>query len=181
MVPPEEKEATPQAGGPGQAPAVPAPPGPAPSGPADGAQDSHPGTQQFYDDAYPEDGGGYASAEPPGTALAIAPPSPPEDQTIGSQPPAPPSGGGGGGGDGHDEDDEGMVRMSFFDHLAELRTRLLYSVGGLALAFALPLLYANGLWNIASRPAVYALEQLKVNPPELTQIKPMETFNVIWL
>ena len=71
--------------------------------------------------------------------------------------------------------------MSFFDHLAELRTRLFYAIGGLVVAFSLSLFYANGLWDIASRPAVYALEQLKVSPPELTQIKPMETFNIIWI
>ncbi|MBI3696277.1 MAG: twin-arginine translocase subunit TatC [Acidobacteria bacterium] len=74
-----------------------------------------------------------------------------------------------------------MVRMSFFEHLAELRRRLLYAIGGLGVAFALSLTFANRLWDVVSRPAVYALEQLKVNPPELAQIAPLEYFNIVWI
>jgi len=32
-----------------------------------------------------------------------------------------------------------------------------------------------------SEPAVSALRQLQVNPPELTQIEPLEYFNIVWL
>src|SRR5512140_1936373 len=40
------------------------------------------------------------------------------------KPPSPPSGGGGGG-DGDGEDEEHMLRMSFLEHLEELRSRIL--------------------------------------------------------
>ncbi|HYM13707.1 MAG TPA: twin-arginine translocase subunit TatC [Bryobacterales bacterium] len=144
---------------------------------------------EYYDDPYSDYNDPYVSSESssPTTAL-VAATAPPIEETGSSggpppsPPPAPPSGGGGGGdgGDGDDEE-EGMVRMSFFDHLAELRRRLLYSVAGLVVAFGICLTFANSLWDVISRPAVYALEQLKVNPPELAQIAPMEYFNIVWI
>jgi sec-independent protein translocase protein TatC len=144
---------------------------------------------EYYDDPYYDYSDPYVSSESssPSTALVAATAPPVEETGFGggpppTPPPAPPSGGGGGGGDGWDADDEeGMVRMSFFDHLAELRRRLLYSVAGLVAAFGICLTFANSLWDIISRPAVYALEQLKVNPPELAQIAPMEYFNIVWI
>lgn len=74
-----------------------------------------------------------------------------------------------------------MVRMSFFEHLDELRHRLLHAAGGLVVAFALSLTFANRLWDIIARPAVSALTQLKVDPPVLAQLAPLEFFNIVWL
>ncbi len=120
---------------------------------------------RFYDDAYesPEDGG-----RAPATAVAPAGPPPP---------PPPP----GGADEEPDDEEEGMVRMSFFEHLEELRTRILHALGGLVVAFALSLTFANRLWDVIARPAVKALTDLKVNPPELAQIAPLEFFNIVWL
>jgi sec-independent protein translocase protein TatC len=88
-------------------------------------------------------------------------------------PPPPPSDGDSG------EEENGMLRMSFLDHLQELRTRILRALWGVAVAFAVSLTFSNQLWDFVSQPAVQALKALGY-PPTLKQITPMESFNVIW-
>ena len=90
------------------------------------------------------------------------------------QPPAPPP-----PPDEEDADDEGMLRMSFMDHLAELRLRILRALAGIAVASILSLTFSNQLWKFVSQPAVQALTALHYEPT-LVQITPMEAFNVIW-
>jgi sec-independent protein translocase protein TatC len=102
-------------------------------------------------------------ARPP--ALA-APPKPP--------PPPPPA-------DDEDPEEEGMLRMSFMDHLGELRSRLLKAIVGVGLAFILALTFCGPLWKLIEAPAKGALIQLGVNPPKLAMLSPMEGFNVIYL
>jgi sec-independent protein translocase protein TatC len=80
-----------------------------------------------------------------------------------------------------DEEEEGMLRMSFMEHLEELRARILKALMGLAVAFFLSIWFCKDLWNVVSAPAVIALQHLKINPPNLAQITPMEQFNVIYL
>jgi sec-independent protein translocase protein TatC len=94
-----------------------------------------------------------------GGSNALPPPSPPED----------------------DEEDEGMLRMSFLEHLEELRTRLIRMLMGIAVAFLVSLTFSNQLWLFVSEPAVAALRQLGYKQPTLTQITPMEVFNVVWV
>jgi sec-independent protein translocase protein TatC len=91
-------------------------------------------------------------------------------------PPSPPT-------DSDDEDPEehGMLRMSFMEHLEELRSRILKALYGLVVAFVLSLVFAGQLWDIISEPAVSALKHLKVVPPHLVQITPMESFSIIWV
>ena len=86
------------------------------------------------------------------------------------KPPEPPAEG---------DEDEGMARMSFLEHLEELRKRLLLALGGVGIAFALSLLFSNQLWNVVVAPAVDALTRLHVNPPSLRLISPMDTFQII--
>jgi sec-independent protein translocase protein TatC len=95
----------------------------------------------------------------------------------GRRTPPPPSGN---GGDGGDEDEDGMLRMSFLEHLEELRSRLIKCLIGIAVAFALSLTFASPLWTIVSQPAIAALKTLGY-APELVQITPMEAFNTIWV
>jgi len=94
----------------------------------------------------------------------------------GRTPPAPPP-----DDDDEDEDDQGMLRMSFMEHLEELRSRIIRALAGFGVAFLLCLIFANQLWQIVSEPAVAALTALKVNPPELAQLAPMEAFSTIWV
>ena len=112
---------------------------------------------------------GPATAEVvPAPIVARTPPSPP--------PPPPPS-----SEDEEDGEEEGMLRMSFMEHLEELRSRILKALAGLVVAFFVSMFFTKDLWRIVSEPAVSALTHLGINPPELVAITPMEQFNIIWL
>jgi sec-independent protein translocase protein TatC len=100
---------------------------------------------------------------------ATAPPAPPP-------PPEPPP-----AKEPEDEEEAGMLRMSFMQHLEELRGRIIAALYGLAVAFVASLVYAGKLWDIISDPAVEALKHLKVDPPQLAQLTPMESFSIIWV
>ncbi len=115
---------------------------------------------------------------PPAARTPRRPASPPGGVSGGGSRrlPPPPSGGGGG-----EEEEEGMLRMSFLEHLEELRMRIFYALGGFIVAFLLSLTFCKELWAVVSAPAVDALRTLGVNPPNLSQITPMEAFNVIWV
>jgi sec-independent protein translocase protein TatC len=80
---------------------------------------------------------------------------------------------------GEEDDDEGMLRMSFMDHLAELRTRLLRMIFGILVAAVGCLAFSKPLWEVVSAPAAEALKSLGLNQT-LVQTQPMEAFNVIW-
>jgi sec-independent protein translocase protein TatC len=108
---------------------------------------------------------------PPASVPAvILPPTPP--------PPPPPK--------SSEDDDEspeekGMLRMSFMEHLEELRARLIRSVIGIIAAFVVSITFCKPLWHVVAAPAVQALTHLGVKPPNLVAISPMEQFNVIYL
>jgi len=74
-----------------------------------------------------------------------------------------------------------MARMSFLEHLEELRKRLLLAIGGVGVAFFLCLFFSDQLWEIVVGPATTALIHLKVNPPTLKQISPMDSFRIMWM
>jgi sec-independent protein translocase protein TatC len=133
-------------------------------------------TDENYDGYPTEDSPG----APAGAAVAVAPtPTPPAPAAGGgAPPPKPPSSDDGDGGDG---DDDGMLRMSFLQHLEELRSRIIKALLGIGVAFFLSLTFTNELWLIVSAPAVDALRSLGYDNPGLTQIKPMEVFSVIWI
>lgn len=97
-----------------------------------------------------------------------APPPPP--------PPPPPTD----DGDGEGDEERGMLRMSFMEHLAELRSRLIRAIGGVFVAFLVSMLFSKPLWIFVQAPASAALKQLGYSP-DLVQISPMETFNIVWL
>ena len=79
------------------------------------------------------------------------------------------------------EEEDGMARMSFMDHLNELRHRILMMVYGLVVAFAFAMIFHNDLWRIVHQPATAALMNLHVVPPELAQIGPMDVFQITWM
>lgn len=80
-----------------------------------------------------------------------------------------------------DDEEEGMLRMSFLEHLEELRARIIRALAGVGVAFVVSLTFANQLWLIVSEPAVAALKQLGLPDPRLAQIAPMEVFNIVWV
>jgi len=74
-----------------------------------------------------------------------------------------------------------MLRMSFMEHLEELRARLLRAVIGIVLAFVLSITFCKPLWRIVSEPAVQALTNLGIKPAKLVTLTPMEGFNIVYL
>jgi sec-independent protein translocase protein TatC len=93
-------------------------------------------------------------------------------------PPPPPKPPVPGGEDGDEE--EGMLRMSFMEHLEELRSRILKALVGIAVAFLVSLTFSNELWRVIQAPATEALKHLGIVPPRLVQIAPMEVFTIVW-
>ena len=71
--------------------------------------------------------------------------------------------------------------MSFFEHLTELRSRIVKMVFGVLAAVLVSFSFCNQLWRLIAAPAVEALTALGINPPHLKAITPMEQFNVIWV
>ncbi len=135
---------------------------------------------EYHDDAYSDYGEGYTSSASDSPSTALATTTAPPAEVAPPAPPPPPPGGPGGEEPGEGEE-EGMARMSFFEHLEELRRRIIYGLLGLAVAFGVSLFFANGLWNVVSRPAISALQQLGVVPPKLAQTTPVEYFYIVWM
>src|SRR5690349_12791334 len=126
----------------------------------------------------------YGSAHP-GQALASYQP-PPENikeeaavPAVRTPPPPPPPPPTAEDEEEEDEEDEGMLRMSFMEHLEELRSRILRALAGVVVAFIVSLTFTNTLWRIVSAPAIEALKHLHYSPT-LVQITPMETFTIVW-
>ena len=124
----------------------------------------------------------YAGADSPGdeppagpelsrgqTAVQPVPPPPPPP----TPPPAEEE-------DEEDDEEEGMVRMSFLEHLEELRMRIILALMGLGVSFLLCIIFANQLWSIISRPGLEALKNVGAEP-NLVFLKPIEAFSVIWI
>jgi sec-independent protein translocase protein TatC len=133
-----------------------------------------------YDDGYPHEPPVEVAPEP----VKPAPPPSKEVATVprrpaggGKKPPSPPPPPGGDDGDG---EEDGMLRMSFLEHLEELRSRIIRALLGIGVAFGLCIFFMDDLWRIVAAPAVSALKTLKYEP-ELVQISPMEAFNIIWV
>jgi sec-independent protein translocase protein TatC len=139
-------------------------------------------TPYEYDSYYP-----HSNEDPYSSGGEMAPAAPAAEEN----PPATEAAAGGGGGEPPpkdpepeeepDHDEDGMLRMSFLEHLDELRTRIIRSLAGVGVAFALSLFFANQLWLIVSAPAVDALKQIGMADPRLAQIAPMEVFNIVWV
>ena len=89
-------------------------------------------------------------------------------------PPPPPA-------DDEDEEDEGMLRMSFLEHLEEMRHRIIRALQGFGVAFLLCIVFCYQLWDFVVAPATDALTKLGVNPPNLVINEPMEGFSIIWV
>jgi sec-independent protein translocase protein TatC len=78
-----------------------------------------------------------------------------------------------------DGDDDGMLRMSFLEHLEELRSRIIKIIIGIFVALCVSFTFTDPLWKFVVQPAKAAL-LANGFPPTLAQITPMEAFNVVW-
>ena len=123
-----------------------------------------------YEDPYSYGSDTYSEPPVETSVPAVAPAEPP--------PPSPPATSAAEEGD---EEEEGMLRMSFLEHLEELRTRILRSLIGLGVAFALSLTFSERLWGIVQEPAAAALRDLGYKDLGLVFTSPMESFTIIWM
>jgi sec-independent protein translocase protein TatC len=122
-----------------------------------------------YDDPYTYGTDTYAEPPVESAVPAAVPAEPP--------PPAPPAA----TDEEEGEDDDGMLRMSFLEHLEELRSRLLRALIGLGVAFAVSLTFSERLWAIVQEPASAALRNLGYEDLGLVFTSPMESFTIIWM
>jgi sec-independent protein translocase protein TatC len=83
--------------------------------------------------------------------------------------------------DSSSDGEDGMLRMSFLEHLQELRSRIIKMVMGVLVATVISFSFCSQLWRVIAGPAVEALTSLGIKPPTLKAITPMEQFNVIWV
>ncbi len=135
----------------------------------DAHHDSHHYDGYTYDDPYSQ-----VDHQPSTPTAAVAPVVPTSSAGgSGSPPPAAKI-------DPEDEEDDGMLRMSFMEHLEELRSRLIKTLSGVAVAFFLSMIFANEIWKLISDPAADALRRLGY-PPTLKQLSPTDAFTVIWM
>lgn len=130
-------------------------------------------TPESYDDPYAQDDHLAqdtlpAPAEPAAVVPAPAPPPPPSDTSSKKE------------GEDDDEEENGMLRMSFLEHLEELRSRIIKALSGLGIAFIGCIFFTNYLWNAVRQPAAAALKSLGY-PEDLAQLTPTEAFTVIWV
>jgi sec-independent protein translocase protein TatC len=155
-----------------------------PASPAEADSQPGPSDAPTEYDTYPsyEEPYGYEET-PPSTAAAEESPATPAaavasaDGGSKSPPPEPPNS----EPKADEDDEEGMLRMSFLEHLDELRSRIIKALAGVGIAFAVSLVFANQLWIIVSDPAMDALRQIGLKDPRLAQITPMEVFSTVWV
>jgi sec-independent protein translocase protein TatC len=156
--------------------------------PVGGADDSESSSLKptYYDDPYDDYGNdqpttktqetGSTTAveepkkEPPAAAAVPPAGSPPDDDDDSSG----------------DDDEEGMARMSFLEHLEELRTRILQSLYGLGIAYLSCLIFAKQLLGFVIVPIERALQEITardswVPPLQLVAITSMEQFHMMYI
>lgn len=101
------------------------------------------------------------------------------------------SSGGSGGGSrtppppGDDDDDEpderGMLRMSFLEHLEELRTRIIRALQGFGVVFLVCVIFSDQLFAIIMAPGWAAMKATGIQGAGFISIDPMENFQIIWV
>src|SRR5580658_556672 len=93
-------------------------------------------------------------------------------------PPPPPP-----GGDDDDDDGEegGMLRMSFMEHLEELRTRIIRTLWGFGAIFLLCVIFSTQLFEVVKRPGDIALKATGDPNAHLVAIDVLENFQIIWV
>ncbi|HEY4365035.1 MAG TPA: twin-arginine translocase subunit TatC [Bryobacteraceae bacterium] len=89
-------------------------------------------------------------------------------------PPPPPA-------DEDDEEEDGMLRMSFLEHLEELRSRIIKMVYGFGVVFLLCMIFCQELFKIVMAPGFDALKRIGNPENHFVAISPMEQFSIIWL
>lgn len=140
----------------------------------------------YYDDPYDDYRYDHPSSESRETGPATAVEEPKKEPTAAAAvPPAGPPPDDDDDSSGDDEE-EGMVRMSFLEHLEELRTRILQSLYGLGIAYLGCLIFAKQLLGAVIVPIERALIEITTrdnwDPPlQLVAITSMEQFHMMYI
>lgn len=142
---------------------------------ASGSSEPEVSYQQTVDDPYGYGYDPYATSQPVETSSSNVPAV---TEPATPPPPTPPASSETDEED--DGDDEGMLRMSFLEHLEELRSRIIKALAGMGVAFLAALIFAKDLWNVVRAPAATALTSLGFKP-DLAQITPMDSFTTIYV
>ena len=149
---------------------------------ASGGSDSD---SSYYDDPYHDESDHLYDdphADPPASAGSSDAKSGSKSEG-GSSPPAPPPS------SDEEDDEEDMARMSFLEHLEELRTRILRALGGLLAVYVLCIAFSNDLLQLVVEPFMAASQQVAAQLSEelqgeairLINISPLEQFQVQYI
>ena len=79
------------------------------------------------------------------------------------------------------DDEAGLLRMSFLEHLEELRARIIKALWGFGAIFLVCVLFSYPLFKIVERPGLIALRNTGVPGAHFVQTNVMESFSIIWV
>lgn len=113
------------------------------------------------------------AARDAGSSVATEAPPEPQSGGGGTEPPS----GDGGGGDEGDGDEPGMAKMSFLDHLEELRRRIIYALIAVAAGFFICFAFSQQIFEYMSEPLRGALREMKM-AEALYFTKPTDPFTM---
>ena len=112
----------------------------------------------YYDDPFSDDAYNYDNDSPEAEEQAVVKAEPERSNTT--PPPLGPTT----DLDDDEDDEEGMARMSFLEHLEELRTRLVRAFLGLLVAYIVSLAFAKELFRLFAEPFKAAAIKLPYDP-----------------
>lgn len=76
--------------------------------------------------------------------------------------------------------EEELASMGFWEHLEELRTRLLRILAGVAAGYLAALVFAESMWMAIQEPAAAVLQRLGY-PPYLVVLDPGDAFSILYV
>ncbi len=74
-----------------------------------------------------------------------------------------------------------MLRMSFLEHLEELRSRIIHALYGFGLVFLVCVIFSEKLFGIIMAPGHAAMAATGIKGAGFIAIDPMEQFQIIWV
>jgi sec-independent protein translocase protein TatC len=77
--------------------------------------------------------------------------------------------------------DDGMLRMSFLEHLEELRSRIIKALCGFGAIFLLCLIFSPQLFDIMLAPGLKAMHDTGIAGAEFIAIDVVEQFSIVWV
>jgi sec-independent protein translocase protein TatC len=78
-------------------------------------------------------------------------------------------------------EDDGMLRMSFLEHLEELRSRIIRALGGFGVIFTICLIFSPQLFAVVLAPGLKALHSTGIPGAEFIAIDVVEQFSIVWV